>query len=566
MLWVLIPSLLFKQEGASIKLKFCSLERYPTLFKEQEEQLLKYCPRQDQSTYGSVYQTFEISAFHLESSPDQSAADALSLLQILGFIHFQEIPELMFSRARKETVAIREGINKYGPRNEIYQLSDLQISRLPLFMRQENDNALDVYQWRWRETLNVLDSHSLIKISGFGENLSFSMHPLAHTWTRIRQRSAFRKKGWRAAGSIIALSMRGDNYDVFHEKLRSHVGAYLDHPIFEYLAEMTELEICQTHVKICYLVMNLNDISKSRSHLRILETFRTWTGASGESGLRVKALTAQRLIEDGQHKEGIELLERLVEANPSDNSYIYCLDGILASAYMASEQSQKAVTLLEHVVQMRGQTDAPEDETLLWHQHKLGQAYIENKQFERAVSLFEHVVEVRKKSLVPTHRDLLACQYTLGAAYAGTKQFEKAVEMLRLVLEIERTIRDVRDPELLSTKHTLAVSYIEMGDGYYERAAELLEQVVSIREKTLAPDDFRLLASQHNLAVAYIGMRKGHHGRAAELLEHVVVKGEKTVAPDDLDLFVSRDRLEELNRLIEAEKDSDSTSTSGETV
>ncbi len=553
------------QAGASIKLGFCSLDRYPILFKEQEEQLLKYCPRQDSSTYGSVYKTFEISAYHLESSPDQSAADALSLLQTLGFIHFQEIPESMFSRARKDAIAIRKYIRKNGPLNEIYQLSDRQISRLPLLMMLESDTATDPFPWHWREVLNLLESYSLIKISGIGESRSFSMHPLAHTWTRIRHGSASRKEGWRAAGSVIALSIRGDNYDISHEKLRSHVGAYLDHPIFEYLAEMTELEICQTHYQMCRFVLHLHDVSKLRSLLQMLETFQTWTGACGESGLQVKILTAHCLIEEGQHEEAIELLKRLVEADRSDNSYS---KGLLGSAYMASRQYKKAVTLLEHVIKMQGKTDAPENETFLWSQHELGRAYTENKQFERAVTLLEHVVEVRKKTLVPPHRDRLTSQHMLGVACRDTEQFEKAVEILRLVLKIERTILDVKDPRLLSTKHELAVAYVGMGDGYYERAAELLKQVVSIGERTSAPDDPRLLASEHYLATAYIGMGKGHYGKAAELLKHIVKMDEKMLAPDDSEPLKTQRLLKKANGLIEAEKDAekDAESTSASRV
>ena len=149
----------------------------------------------------------------------------------------------------------------------IYESSELQTSRLPAFMMHENDAAIDSFVWRWRETLNLLESYSSIKTAGSGEDLSFSMHPLVHTWTRIRHRISIRKHGWRAAGSIIALSMGGANYDISYEKLRSHVTAYLGYLSFEYLANMTELGICQTQFRICYLLLNLKDISKLRSLL-----------------------------------------------------------------------------------------------------------------------------------------------------------------------------------------------------------------------------------------------------------------------------------------------------------
>ena len=548
------------QAGAYIKQQRCSLEDYPAHFRQQEERLLKYHPQQAQSTYGTVFATFETSATRLESSQDPSATDALSLLQILGFIHYEEIPGLMFSRATEKAIAIRENIDRpkhsekprrlrarayrlfrhprgrQGPKgregsmHEIYELSELQISRLPISMTQRNDIATDIFPWHLRKALNLLESYSIIKTSGIGENLSISMHPLAHTWTRIRQRLASQKEGWRAAGSVIALSMQRTGYDMFYEKLRSHVGAYLDHPVSEYMAGMKELEICQTHYKICKLVADLRDFSKLRFLLQILETFKSWTGASGKSSPVVQTLTAQSLIENGQPKAAVELLERAVEIGRSDDLISQV---ILAKAYMASKQHRKALTLLEHIVQIQERNEAPEDEYLLWSQFELGRAYIENKQFERAVTLLEQVVETRKKILVPTHRGLLTSQSTLGIAYFGNEQFEAAPEILSQVLEVRRTTLDAKDPDLLGTQHELARAYMGMGNGHFEGAAELLEHVIGIEEKTLAPDDPGRLESQYQLAKAYMGMGIGHYERAAELLEQVVEIDERTLASDN---------------------------------
>lgn len=589
------------QAGAFIKLRFCSLEEYPIRFKKEKEQLLKYYPKQAQSTYGSVFATFEISATHLESSQDQNAANALSLLQLLGFFHFQEIPERMFSRAREEAIAIREAIGRGMPQDEIYRLSELQISRLPEFIMPRNHIATDSIPWQWCETLNLLESHSIIKYSGTEEDLSFSMHPLAHTWARSRPGLTPREQSWAAAGSVIALSMHGVNYNVFHEKLRSHVGAYLDYPILEYRAEMTELEICQTHYTICWLVLQLRDTSRLRDLLKILETFEAWTGANGKSSVYIKILTANCFLEEGQHQTAVGLLERLVETNHADD---LDLQATLANAYIECKQHQKAVPLLERLAKIRERTGTPDAKYLLWVRHLLGCTYIANKQFERAAPLLEQVVEIQKGSLVPTFPDRLASEFWLGRAYIGKRQYEKAAKILQQVLDIRCQILDVKDPHLLATQHWLAKAYIGMGKDHYGRAAKLLEQVVRIEENILAPENPDRLASQHELAEAYIGMGNGHYGRAAELLEQVVRIDEETLAsddsdrlesqcklaeayigmgighyerpaeileqvvraPDDSNRMISQQLLEEVRGRIEAENDAESTSVSGETT
>ena len=593
------------QAGAYVKQQRCSLEDYPAHFRQQEERLLKYHPEQAQSTYGTVYATFETSATRLKSSQDPSAKDALSLLQMLGFIHYEEIPGLMFSRAREEAITIRENIDRLD--DEIFELSELQISRLPISLMKRDDIATDIFPWQWHNALTLLESYSIIKMSGIGENLSISMHPLVHTWTRIRQRLASRKEGWRAAGSVIALSMHRTGYDMFHEKLRLHVGAYLDHPVPEYMAGMTELEICQTHYKICILVYQWRDISKLRILLQKLETFKSWTGASVKSRPLVQILTAQYLMQDGQPKEAVEMLERLVE---TDRSNYFNAQAILASAYIVSKQHQKAINLLEHIVQIRERNEAPENENLLLSQHELGRAYIKNNQFEKAATLLEPVVEKKKNRMMSTHRSLLSSQLILGIAYLGNEQFETAAEILAQVLEILRTILDAKDPDILGTQYGLARAYMGMGNGHYERAAELLEHVVRMDREMLAPDDPDRLASQYQLARAYMGMKTGHYERAAELLENVVGIHEKTLVPDDPDRLASQyqlaraymgmgvdhyeraaellenvvgiedkslapedpDRLalqrslEEVHRLVEFEKSAEPTGTSGETV
>lgn len=345
------------QAGAFIKRHHLSLGKYSILLKTQAERILQCRLTQEESTYGSVFATFEISATHLQSSKDQSAADALNLLEVFGFFHFQEIPESMFSRAWEEAIVIREHINRGRPMDEIYVLSESLVSRLPLFMMEQNEITLDLFLWRWREALDLLESYSLIKISKSGEDLSFSMHALVHTWTRIRHELTARKEGWRVAGSIIALSMRGISYDMFHEKLRLHVGAYLDHPISEYISNMSELEVRQTHYHICYLLLGLRESSRVRQLFNVHNTFKAWTCAAGTYGSNVQCLIGECLIQEGQPKEAVELLEWLLYTEHSDDLSV---QELLAKAYTASKQHQKAISLLKAIVKTREETEEAE--------------------------------------------------------------------------------------------------------------------------------------------------------------------------------------------------------------
>ena len=520
------------QAGAFIRLRRCPLERYPALLQEQEENLLKFCLTQERPTYGSVYATFEISATHLESSEEQSAADALDLLGILGYFHFQEIPEAIFTRAWEEAVAIRERIIREGPQDSIYCLSELQVSRLPPFMMQEDDLGLDLFLWRWREALNLLESYSLLKIDDNKKKLSFSMHPLAHTWARIRFGLALRKANWRVAGSIIALSMRGCGYNIFCEKLRSHVRTYLDRPIFEHMDELIEQEMCQTYYHICWLVLHLGDIPKLRSLIDTLETNQAWAGASIDSQSAVQDISITCLLEEERFEEALKLLQQL-QPSAEDPRNLYKLE-LLARAHLHSGiHVQKAVDLLEHTVKNHSLLEARESTANLWLQNLLGLAYIGNRQYEKAAVVLEWVVKKFKEKLDPVHPDRLASELCLGGAYFENNRYEEAASIFRGVLEIQRTILDSEDISLLDTQQEFSRAYICIGGDHLEEVVELLEKVVEIRGKRSEPDHPRILTAQENLASAYTNMGGDHCERAVELYEKVIKEKEQLFPPED---------------------------------
>ena len=559
------------QAGAYIKLRYCSFEDYPFQLKQQQDQLMRYRPKQAQSTYGSVFATFEISATKMEASQEQAAADALNLLQILGFFHFEEITELMFLRAKEKAISLQEYYGRGGPQNEIDDLSELQISRLPSFMRQ--NRGLNTGEWwrsfpkiRWREMLNLLESYSIINISGNTDNLRFSMHPLVHTWTRLRLDLEIRKEGWRSAGALIALSMKGLNYGMFFEKLRSHVRAYLDYKIIDYMDGMPGLEICQTFYHICCLTHGLRDISKLKILLQRLNQVTAWTCASERSSPLIKQLTALACREDGQYQEAVEILEQVVETwerslEPEHNNLLNSKYE-LAKAYILNDQHKRAAKLLKQVVEISEKTLGPEHPHCLVSQHELASAYIESGQYKRAAELLEQVVEISERTLGPEHPDCLASQHELARAYMKDGQYKRAAELLEQVVEILKRTLEAEHPKRLASQHVLARAYIE--NEQYKRAAELLKQAVEIQKRTLEPEHPHRLTSQHELAVAYMHMGNNYYDRAAELLEDVVEKRRITVAADHPDRMGSEQLLEEVRGRIRAEEEGDEATSSGE--
>jgi tetratricopeptide (TPR) repeat protein len=70
---------------------------------------------------------------------------------------------------------------------------------------------------------------------------------------------------------------------------------------------------------------------------------------------------------------------------------------------------------------------------LLASQHELARAYQTNGQVEQAVTLLQHVVKVRGDVLAEDHPDRLASQHELAGAYRANGQIEQADELLEVL-------------------------------------------------------------------------------------------------------------------------------------
>jgi tetratricopeptide (TPR) repeat protein len=68
----------------------------------------------------------------------------------------------------------------------------------------------------------------------------------------------------------------------------------------------------------------------------------------------------------------------------------------------------------------------------------LAKAYIENRQLEKAIEILEDVVEIRQRILAPSHPQRLASEEWLAMAYVDNKQPEKAIEILESIVQRRR--------------------------------------------------------------------------------------------------------------------------------
>jgi tetratricopeptide (TPR) repeat protein len=85
--------------GAYIREGYCTLSEYSQFFRDEQNRLMVFRPKQQTSRYGSVYTTFEVSAKALSTSDRHDNHLALELLSILAFLDRESVEEDMFIEA-----------------------------------------------------------------------------------------------------------------------------------------------------------------------------------------------------------------------------------------------------------------------------------------------------------------------------------------------------------------------------------------------------------------------------------------------------------------------------------
>jgi len=186
------------QAGAFIRQKLCSLEEYCDLYSRRRKQLLGSRPIQGSEDYNyTVYTTWEVSLDMIQKmsseipenamASNETAKNAIEMLECFSFFHFENISEIIFREACK-------GLQRW-------KHSEWAMSHQLRVLRHLDSREWDPHPIR--EAIVLLSSFSLISTNGTMS--SISMHPLVHTWARDRLQESEQEKRWLISASTLAM-------------------------------------------------------------------------------------------------------------------------------------------------------------------------------------------------------------------------------------------------------------------------------------------------------------------------------------------------------------------------
>ena len=495
------------QAGAVIREGLCKMEEYCTIYSRRRRELLSQKAVQDTGDYRhTVYTTWEVSLKMIEEMSNEAGRDAIEILKIFSFLHYDGIPEAMFRRAW-------DGMQR-GPCTGWMALHQ------PEILRRQMDQDWDAYPLR--KAVSLLLSFSLINQD---KDDLISMHPLVHTWARDRLNSLDEGTPWSQATSTVALSIPPTLQTVdyqFRRSLVPHIDACLggqsDRIFHLHNAGGDCQRMANEFAAVYHEAGRQHDALWLRE--RELEFTKRTLGAEHSDTLLAKFNLAILYSEAGRQQEALQLTKQVLEAKRrafgEEHPETLISLHSLAGEYSEMGQPEEALPLLEKVVKLSSRTLDEEyrDNFTLTAMYNLAKTYSKVGRPNDAVLLAEQVVNANKRIFGDENPETLDSIRSLAEIYGKGGRPGDAVRLLEKMVDAHERILGEEHPSTVGCRDSLARSYSEAGR---EREAVLLmEQVVEASKRILGEENPRTLGSVHSLALIY-----SNAGRHQEALEQV---------------------------------------------
>ena len=518
--------------GTSIRRNIYTLEMYLRHYLGHRKEMItsKSISTADEA---NIITTWEIPFRRIVSRKSLEHRDAVDLIHIAAFMHFDSIPEAVFCQRPWDVIKTWDGLQDSPGQAQI---------------RSEWDEGS---QFRLRTALSILYNYSIIDHDP--KKGVVSLHPVIQRWAKDRLSEADQKRWLNAAVAVLAKCI-SPLMEASGQKFRRSL--------------LPHIEACLRAVKDLYGNVGPNAVERAVE----MERF-AWVFA--ENGLWKRARTYQldvlkfRTKVLGRfHEHTIQAQRSLAQSNFNLFDIIPCISAQrhildthwyvrpsladwMAWSPWKPEHVPYCVTLSDLTLSLwfAGKLDwskrageravkglmkrlGPDDPLTLTAMFNLARTYhhLCNQRASRA--LLVEVLRKRKRLFGPDHPDTLMARTELGMSFCVARERLPAAE--RLVSNVLATRK-----KLLGEEHAYTLwSMNDLARVLTTRqrpheAIEILDKVVPIVRRTLGEEHPGMSMTKANLTQAYV--RAKRWGEAETLLEELL----KTVSKDHPDSLVA---------------------------
>jgi hypothetical protein len=574
--------------GAAIMNHISTLSDYLSIYRKHRIQL-----SDDSWLKGkydrALYTTWDISfnairhrASNSTIADGHSAAIAIILLRIFSFLHYERIPESLFSRA-----AISD--EKDTPDEHI----------LSNALQLDVDNKWNPLMFR--SAIQVLTSFSFVTTISTGM-FHVTMHRLVHDW--IRDRMSFGE--WREIVGIIRSLFRCsipkgslDNHIPYCREIVIHISTHCqlvaqclseyeeeDDTVLDQMGQVMltmgyynqaqdfqqqvlkarqkllgedDQKIWEAMLSLAWTYSTMGQYQSAKElQMKVLERWKQLLGDEHADTLRAMgnlALTHRQL---GDYHSAKELEEKVLDERKkllgNEHGHTLIAMANLAVTYWYLGEYHSAQELQVKVLEGRKQLLGNDHVDTLLAMENLASTYQDLEEYHSAQELQVKVLEGRKQLLGNDHVDTLLAMANLASTYRELGEYHSAQGLEVKVLEGCKQLLGNDHVDTLSAMVNLALTYWYLGE--YHSAQELQVKVLEGWKQLLGNDHVDTLSAMGNLALTYWNLGEYH---SAQELQVKVLEGRKQLLGDEhVDTLLAMHNLaftyEALHQLKEAQE------------
>jgi len=556
--------------GKAIISRLCTLDNYLEFFHRSWERIRIHRNTRklsDHDAYLSVYSSYEIIYQGLEAKNTEASLQAIQLLKVFSFFHYENIRVDILRRAvttplREQEAASKntQDVSKAGvmPKEKTWsqKLTDALYIARACYQRYTDttgrvipDVLLDAeeYDLKIAEALRELNQLSLITYNQTKD--SYTMHELVHAWARQRPDMTTSDQGiWcQTALNVIARSISllpedsAEEDAIYRRELLPHVEHVLAH---------------RAAISNRYKTFRM----KRR---RIIPEAMTARFTPTEASCLARC---SRVYADNGRWEAAEELQVKVK------DYVCWMLGMthetscksmlfLSATYRQLGRGKDAAELQAVVVKCSTQRLGDGHPDIFRAMDHLGNTYWMIARVNQALELHQKAFDGMSKVLGPNHPDTLIIMGHLGRDLTRNFQFSKAksfhkksVEGLKLTLGAEHL-------DTLTAMSDLALSTLDMWERdpteSLDEAHTLMTEVVEKRRNILGRENYFTLWANANLARVKSAM--AIYSESTVLFEKSLVIAKRNLGEDHIGTLFGRmhycEDLTRQKRFAEAERE-----------
>lgn len=537
------------QAGASIRQNICSLEEYLDVYSHHRKQIMS-----DQTVQGTdhyrytIYTTWEVSFQMIESQDTEAAADAIEILQIFAFLHFERVPASIFERAWKNL----QHLKSLAPSKSLFArlLESLFRAlnwegppRLPHILSQEG-SKWDSY--RFRRALAILSSFSLIINDAARE--SYSMHPVVHFWARDRLKKTDQELWFEITTTTLADSIAWEleaSNHTYRRSLVPHINSCLN-------GEHTEPLIGHSQdpgqvlkaARFAYVYSENGRWAEARElQIKVMNIRLKSLGLEHPDTLRAMIALGWTYWNLGRMDKAEELQLKVMNTRirtlgAEDPATLKAMDNLAQTYWLYGRMAEAEELGLKAVEGMKASLGPGHPDTLM-AMHNLGRTYMHRGRPNQAQELQTQVLDARTKMFGPDHPDTLMAKSDLGMSYNALGRLEEAESLLLTVVEARRRTLGQEHAYTLWAINDLSKIYCERSRA--PEAERLLDTIWDVVVRTLGKEHIGMLMTMYNLARAYAGQRRWSD--AEVILTTLIEIQSRKLGPEHPDTLISTAEL-----------------------